>query len=78
MISTDIDAFRRFVFETKFLATYDLDDKLLEAIKTDDQALLQLGMGWIRNIMFNEPTIAMKKDVLQGAMSAAREDYGVT
>lgn len=78
MVSSDIDAFRKFVFETKFLATYEIDDELLEAIKTDDLALLQLGLGWLRNIMFNEPTIAMKRDVLQGAMSAARHDYGAT
>lgn len=78
MISTDIDAFRKFVFETKFLATYEIDDELSEAIKTDDQALMQLGIGWLRNVMFNEATIAMKQDVLQGAISAAREDLGAT
>ena len=28
MISTDIDAFRKFVFETKFLDIYEIDDEL--------------------------------------------------
>lgn len=78
MISTDIDAFRKFVFETKFLDTYEIDDELAEAIKTDDQALLQLGVGWLRNVMFNEATIAMKQDVLQGAISAARTEFGAS
>jgi Fe-S-cluster containining protein len=76
MVSTDVDAFRRFVFETRFLATYDLDDDMVENIKTNDEALLQLGFDWLRNVMFNEPTIAMKQDVLQRAIGAAREELG--
>ncbi len=76
VISTDVDAFRRFVFETRFLATYEIDPDMVENIKTNDEALLQLGFDWLRNVMFNEPTIAMKQDVLQRAIGAAREELG--
>ena len=76
MVSTDIDAFRRFVFETRFLATYDIDEDMVDAVRTNDEALLQLGFDWLRNVMFNEPTIAMREDVLQRAIGAAREELG--
>lgn len=76
MASTDVDAFRRFVFESSFLATYQIDDDRVAAIRADDETLLQLGFDWLGNVMFNDPTIAMKQDVLQRAIGAAREELG--
>ncbi len=76
MVSTDVDAFRRFVFETKFLATYDIDDDMVEAVRSKDEAMLQLGFDWLRNVMFNEPTIALRQEVLQQAIGAARGELG--
>ncbi len=76
MMSTDVDAFRRFVFETKFLKTYDLDDELVEAIRTSDEALLQLGFAWMKNVLFAEDTIAMKEPVLQAAIAKTRNETG--
>ena len=76
MVSTDIDAFRRFVFDTKFLQTYQLDDDMIEAIRSKDEALLQLGFDWLKNVMFNDTTLAMKQSVLQEAIGAARTEMG--
>lgn len=78
MVSTDVDAFRRFVFETKFLDTYLIDPEVAETLKVDDEALLQLGFDWLKNVMFNEPTIALREDVLQRAIAAKREEVGGT
>jgi len=78
MISTDVDAFRRFVFETKFLDTYDIDEDMVDSVRVNDEALLQLGFDWLRNVMFNDPTIALKQDVLQQAIGKAREGLGGT
>lgn len=78
MVSTDIDAFRRFVFDSRFLQIYDLDPALIERISDDDELLLQLGFDWLKNVMFNEPTIAMKDAVLQQAMAKTRSDLGGT
>ena len=64
------------MFETKFLATYDIDEDMVDAVRVGDEALLQLGFDWLRNVMFNEPTIAMKQDVLQQAIGKAREGLG--
>jgi len=78
LVSTDVDGFRQFVFETKFLDTYDLDPEAVEIIKTDDEALLLLGFDWMKSVMFQEPTLSMKENVLQSAMAKAREGMGIT
>jgi hypothetical protein len=45
-------------------------------LKSDDGALLRLGFDWLRNLLFNDPTIAMRDSVLQAAIAKAREDVG--
>ena len=45
-------------------------------VKQNDEALLQLGLDWLRNVMFNESTIAMKPAVLRRAIGEAREKLG--
>lgn len=76
MVSTDIDAFRRFVLGTKFLEIYEIDDDMVESITKNDEALLQLGFDWLSNVMFNEPTITLKQAVLQEAIGKARSGEG--
>ena len=78
MVSTDVGAFRRFVFETKFFDTYAIDPETVEVLKTDDIALLQLGFDWLKNVLFNEQTINMKDDVLQAAIARGRAEMGAT
>ena len=76
MVSTDVDALRRFVFETKFLESYEIDAEAVEMMKTDDQVLLLLGFDWMKNVMFNEPTITLREQVLKEAIAKAREAVG--
>lgn len=78
MVSTDVDRFRRFVFETRFLKIYDIPAEAIERIKTDDVALLQLGFAWLKNVLFNEPTLEMQQEVLQDAVANARSEVGGT
>ena len=78
MVSTDVGAFRRFVFETRFFDTYAIDPETVEVLKTDDIALLQLGFDWLKNVLFNEQTINMKDDVLQAAIARGRAEMGAT
>ena len=54
MASYDIDRFRDFVLESSFLKRYPMDDQTLEAIKTDDVALLAYGMTWLKSVLFKE------------------------
>ncbi len=78
MVSTDVDALRRFVFETRFLDIYEIDPDVVDRLKTDDEALLALGFDWLKNVLFNERTITMKEAVLHDAVAKAREDMGAT
>ena len=76
MVSTDVEMFRRFVFETKFLDTYEIDDDMVENLKVNDETMLQLGFDWMQNVLFNEPTLMMKEEVLQEAIAKARAEAG--
>ncbi len=76
MASTDVDALRRFVFETKFLETYNVDTEAHEALKTDDALLLKLGFDWMKNVMFREPTLSMQEHIVQAAVAKVRNDLG--
>ncbi len=76
MASTDIDAFRQFVFNSSFFERYLVEPAMREELATSDEALLKLACDWLRNVLFNEPTIAVKEHVLREAIAKARRDMG--
>ncbi len=78
MVSTDVDAFRRFVFETRFLEIYEIEEKTTEVLKSNDAVLLTLGFDWLKNVIFGDPTISMKDSVLKEAIAARREEFGAS
>ena len=78
MVSTDVEAFRRFVFETKFLQVYEIDPEAIEVLKFDDVVLLKLGFDWLKNVLFNEPTVSLRESVLKEAIAATRSEIGAT
>jgi hypothetical protein len=51
MVCYNIDAFRRFVFESGFKDMYNLDETLLEKFN-DDIELLQFGFAWLKAMFF--------------------------
>ncbi len=76
MASTDPDGFRRFVFGSSFLDKYAVDPEAQQALRDDDEALLSLAFDWLRNVLFNEPTMNVRPEVLQQAIARARSDTG--
>ncbi|MBF0560955.1 MAG: YkgJ family cysteine cluster protein [Alphaproteobacteria bacterium] len=78
MVSTDVDGLRSFVFTTKFLETYDIAPEDIEALKTDDEGMLRLGLDWMKNVLFNEKTLAMKEAVLRASIAKIREETGAS
>lgn len=76
MASTDIDAFRKFVFNSTFLDKYAIEPAMRETLATDDEALSRLAFEWLRNVVFNEPTIGLQEDVLKDAIARAQRDLG--
>jgi Fe-S-cluster containining protein len=61
MACYDIDRFRRFVFETRFLQLFQVDESRVDALRTDDQELLEFGMQWLRYSLFGERSMKLQK-----------------
>ncbi len=60
MACYDIDRFRRFVFESKFLEAFDIDYKRLEKIRNDELELMKLGFDYTKYILLIEETLKKK------------------
>jgi uncharacterized protein len=56
----DLDAFKRFLFDTKFFEIYDVETEVIQQIKTDDEALLSFAYRWVRFSLFSEDTLKLK------------------
>jgi Fe-S-cluster containining protein len=52
VVCYNLDEFRRFVFETKFLEFYGVDERTRSLIGKDDFELLMLGFGYLRTTLF--------------------------
>lgn len=54
MATYNIDAFRDFVINSSFLSRYKVHPDIRLKIKSDDVALLRLGMAWVRLFLFGQ------------------------
>ncbi|MBI5478499.1 MAG: YkgJ family cysteine cluster protein [Deltaproteobacteria bacterium] len=70
MACYDLDRFRRFVFESRFLQTFDLAADHVEQMRTDDEALLRFGLDWLRFALFAEPAVKVNPKVLEAKRQA--------
>ncbi|MCD6319465.1 MAG: YkgJ family cysteine cluster protein [Candidatus Desulfofervidaceae bacterium] len=60
MTCYNLDAFRKFVFESSFLNRFDIRSKIVKKIKKDDLALLKFGFDWLKFALFRQPTLKVK------------------
>jgi len=60
----NLDKFRRFIFESRFLSYFDIDAELVESLKNDDVELLAFAIRWLRFALFNDPTMKIRDEVL--------------
>ncbi|MBF0517863.1 MAG: YkgJ family cysteine cluster protein [Nitrospirae bacterium] len=56
----DVDAFRVFVKESKFLQIFDLNDDELQLIMENEEELMKFAHRWLRYALFREPTMYLK------------------
>jgi len=54
MAAYDLDRFRRFVFDTRFLELFEVDEARVEALRTDDEELLEFAIDWLAFSLFQE------------------------
>jgi uncharacterized protein len=64
MACYDLDKFRKFVLESNFLDRFILEDKELEAIKSDDIELMRFAFRWLRFALFGEITLKLNEELL--------------
>jgi Fe-S-cluster containining protein len=61
MASYDLDRFRRFVFESRFLDIFEVDPEEAKVIKDDEVVLMKFAFKYIKYIMMLEQTIKVKE-----------------
>lgn len=65
MASTDLQTFRRFIFESSFLNTYDLDEELINQLKTDDVALMLFSFDYLASTLFGAGKMNIRPEKMQ-------------
>jgi uncharacterized protein len=65
MACYDLDRFRRFLLETKFLNYFEVDETRVDAIREDDEELLEFAMQWLRFSLFGDKTMKIRKEVVE-------------
>jgi len=65
MASTDLDHFRKFIFESSFLDTYEIDAATLAKIKEDDVELMLFSFKYLANTLFGAAGMAIKPEKIK-------------
>ncbi len=70
MVSTNMERFRNFVFESRFLDTYVVDGKVLRKILEDDVELMQFGFEYLKVAVFGAESdvIKLREDILNATV----------
>lgn len=56
----DIDAFRRFVFESRFLEVFDIPEERLNKIKEDETELMNFAFDYVKFLLMIKETLKLK------------------
>lgn len=76
MASTDLDAFRTFVFESSFLDTYEVDEKTLRQIKDDDVALMKFSYRFLSSSLFGTQDLKIKEEKIKAKADEIKANQG--
>ena len=57
MASYNIDQFQNFVLSDQFQASFKLEPELVEQLKTDQLAVIEFGVRFLKQVLFGEKTI---------------------
>lgn len=76
MASTDLDSFRRFIFESSFLDTYEIDAETVAKIREDDIELMLFSFSYLANTLFGAQGMKIKKEKIEEKVKEikARQD----
>lgn len=65
MASYDLDAFRRYVLESRFLQVFDIPEELAAAVRESDERLMELAFKYLKFILGLEQAIKVKDRFLR-------------
>jgi len=65
----DLDRFRRFVLESRFLEIFEVEKDVAERIKTEDLELMRLAHRWLEFGLVAGETLKMREDIFRGKES---------
>lgn len=79
MASTDIATFRKFVFESSFLDTYEIDEETVAKIKEDDVELMLFSFKYLAATLFGAQVMKIKPEKIKAKVAEikARQDQTV-
>lgn len=60
MVSYNLDKFKEFVFKSRFLDLFDVDQERKFKINSNDEELLLFGFDWLKFSLYGEKTIKVK------------------
>lgn len=70
----DLDAFRKFLFNTRFFAKYDVPEELIEKMRNDEEELLKFGYRWVKFILFSEDTLQLRDRSMDKLLHSTAKD----
>ncbi len=70
----DLDRFRRFVLESRFLRIFEVEKEIAEKIATDDLELLKLASRWLEFGLVAGETLKMREDLVKKGSEGTRQD----
>ncbi|MFW2372811.1 MAG: YkgJ family cysteine cluster protein [Gammaproteobacteria bacterium] len=73
MACFDQDRFRRFVLSDSFKKNYNIEDEVYTNIEKDDIALMYFGFRLLRQVLFNEKTLAEVEGALEKRVDERKE-----
>ena len=68
----DLDRFRRFVLESRFLQIFYVEKEMAQKIATDDLELMKLAHRWLAFGLVSGESLKMREDVLKGKGSGKK------
>jgi uncharacterized protein len=76
MASYDIDKFKKFVFESRFLDLFEIDQEAVEKMRDDRIALMKFGFQYLKYILMLEETLKVKEEYTKGNRPAEAQGPG--
>jgi hypothetical protein len=61
LVMYDLDQFRRFVFSSRFLSVFNVDEETQQLIYDDDLELLKFGYQYLKMVLKIEDTMKMQE-----------------